>query len=163
MGSNDRQDAGADDSGGRADQTVAPAGSGAEGDTGAPSLDDRLSLDSAGKAPRGGFDADGRARDYLGRIIPSRVNWLKLIRAVPQLVAGPERAFRRTVPQSFWTLDTDDEGAAVALVSCPCGETPEVPISRVVECQCERFYFALVSRVLVANSPQDREPETPVS
>ena len=91
------------------------------------------------------------------------MNWLKLIRAVPQLVAGPERAFKRQVPDQFFSFDTDADGYPVAVVACPCGETPEVPISRCVECECGRFYFGVGARVLVANSPQDREAETPVT
>lgn len=100
------------------------------------------------------LDADGRERDALGRVVPSRLNWLKLIRGLPSLVAGPNRAFARRVPDSFFTLDAEEDGTQVAVVACPCGQAPRIPFARCVECTCERFYLALRDRVLVANSPE---------
>lgn len=100
------------------------------------------------------YDIDGRARDDLGRILPSPFNWAKLIRAVPSLVAGPERAFRKTVPEEFYTADTLEDGTPVFVIACPCGAAPSVPISRALTCRCWRFYLALADRVLVANSPK---------
>jgi hypothetical protein len=77
------------------------------------------------------------------------------------LFIGDSRAFRRQVPDSFFALDSEEDGTEVAVVACPCGSEPRVPLSRCVECDCERFYLAITGRVLVANSPQDRESTEP--
>jgi hypothetical protein len=109
------------------------------------------------------YDRDGRARDDLGRIQPSRVNWLGLIRAIPSLIHGPNPAFDRRVPPEFWASDTDEDRAPVAVVACPCGEEPRPRVTQCVECECGRFYLATGNSVLVANSPRPLpEDPTPV-
>jgi hypothetical protein len=72
------------------------------------------------------------------------------------LFVGSNPAFRRRVPDEFFTLDVEEDGTEVAVVACPCGSEPRVPLARCTACSCERFYLALGKRVLVANSPQDR-------
>lgn len=56
------------------------------------------------------------------------------------------------VPPDFWTLDTDDEGFTVAVVACPCGETPRVEALGLVTCECERGFFFTGEEITVINS-----------
>jgi len=80
---------------------------------------------------------------------------------VPQLVAGEDRAFDRRVPDSFFSEDVEDDGTAVRVIACPCGEEPRVPIARCLECSCGRFYLAVSTSVMVANGPLSRAPDSP--
>lgn len=102
------------------------------------------------------YDRTGRAIDNLGRIVPSRLNWLNIFRAVPSLAGR----FGREVPPEFLSDDVQD-GVPGAVVACPCGGEPFVAITKVVECECERFYLNLGKCVKVANSPQDRDEAEP--
>lgn len=116
-------------------------------------LRDRLPLDSRGRAPAG-VDVDGRVRDRLGRLTPSRFNWLKLLRAVPSLFAGAKPPFGKKVPDDFYTQDADEDGTVVYVIACPCGAEPRVPLAGCTECRCWRFYLAVGGSVRVANSPR---------
>lgn len=100
------------------------------------------------------MDADGRERDPFDRLVPSRLNWVKLSRAVPGLMAQ----FNTRVPDQFFAFEVED-GTAVAVIACPCGEEPKVPIGSCTECTCERFYLATATSARVANSPVHRESD----
>lgn len=102
-----------------------------------------------------GFTPGGQRLDNLGRTQPTRVNWLMLMHAIPGMIG---EAFKVTVPDSYISLDVEEDGTEVVVVACPCGFTPRVPIARVAECECERFYLATGNRVLVANSPEQPTP-----
>lgn len=106
-----------------------------------------------------GRDEDGYLRDNLGRRFPTKINLLWMFRAVPGMIDQ----FSREVPDDFFTLDTLDDGTPVAVIACPCGETPMPVSGGMAECECERFYLNLGSRIKVANSPQDREAAEPAS
>lgn len=86
-------------------------------------------------------DADGRARDALGRHVPHRLSWITLARGVPGLLEQ-----FRPVPVGYWHLE---EGGAV--VTCPCGHVPSVTVDS-VRCKCGRIYL-FAQTVYVANSP----------
>lgn len=117
----------------------------------------RRTSDVPYEAQPGYIDRDGRWRDRLDRIVPSRFNYLKLERAVPGLLSQ----YRKRVPPEFLSDDVEEDGQPVRVVACPCGEAPRVPVGRSVECACERFYLAIGSGVCVANSPT--QVETPVT
>jgi hypothetical protein len=87
-------------------------------------------------------DAYGREHDRLGRIVPHRVSWMTLGRAIPGLL---ERF--RPIPADYYE-DLDDR----ALVHCPCGEEVSVRTGESEQCQCERIYL-FAGRAHVANSP----------
>jgi hypothetical protein len=79
-----------------------------------------------------------------GKIQPRRFSSLTMLKAVP----GVMGFFSEEVPGEFWTRDADLAGP-IAVVSCPCGAEVEVPEGRTAPCECERWYFNVVSRVLV--------------
>lgn len=97
-----------------------------------------------------GYDQDGHLIDTLGRSQPTRLNWLHFIRAVPGLATQ----FDRKVPDEFWSVDALEDRTPVAVIACPCGKEPIIPLGSCVECDCERFYLYLGSTIRVANSPR---------
>ena len=98
------------------------------------------------------YDQDGRARDDLGRVVPSRINWVTLSRAVPGIL----RQFNQVVPASFWSQESEDE----AVVACPCGEEPTVRCGSATVCACGRFYLN-TGRSMRVFRPDDVEPGVP--
>jgi hypothetical protein len=84
--------------------------------------------------------------DGMGKIVPHGLTWVTYLRGMPWLI----EYFDQQVPPAFWAEDVSDEGEPIVLVSCPCGEEPQVRPATCVECACERFYFAVGGRVLVA-------------
>lgn len=78
------------------------------------------------------------------------------------------------VPDEYWALDVNAEGYSVAIVSCPCGMTPQVEVGKVIEpcrryegdlrtwdpetdpLECERAYSFTGSAVYVWNSQRSK-------
>lgn len=56
------------------------------------------------------------------------------------------------IPDAFWSSDVDD-GDEVAVVSCPCGEEPRVPLNSMRACECSRVFFHAGRDVRAANRP----------
>lgn len=73
---------------------------------------------------------------------PEQVNLSLFLQSVP----GLAEQFKTVVPAEFWQQMKDD----LAAISCPCGESPDLPPGRVVECQCNRFYLWTGPQVRVA-------------
>lgn len=59
----------------------------------------------------------------------------------------------RQIPDEFWVEDADDAGHTLAVVACPCGESPGVLALASDECPCGRIYFFDSRHVYVGNSP----------
>lgn len=89
------------------------------------------------------LDAEGREHDRLGRLVPHRLSWVALSRAVPGLLAR-----FKPVPVDYWQRGVDH-----AVIRCPCGEQPCVGEGQSVQCQCDRIYL-LADIPHVANSPR---------
>lgn len=72
-------------------------------------------------------DASFANEDLLGRKQPRRLGFPTL--ASPLMNGGmhPER-----IPDEYWALDVNDEGFSVAVVSCPCGMTPQIEVGLVI-------------------------------
>lgn len=65
-------------------------------------------------------------------------------------------AFDREVPSEYWSLDTVDSfprALPVAVISCPCGETPEAVAGVAQTCDCGRAFLFSGQAVKVAFSP----------
>lgn len=88
--------------------------------------------------------------DLLGRAQPHGFSWITWFRAFPFLI----EFFDQDVPDDFWTVESYADGLRVMSVACPCGETPSVPETKCVECDCGRFYLNLGERIKVAR-PED--------
>lgn len=65
------------------------------------------------------------------------------------------------IPAEYWSLSVDEEDFSVAVVSCPCGESPEVNAGGLVMCACERGFFFTSEEVFVVNSQKGRQPDDP--
>lgn len=83
-------------------------------------------------------------------------------------VRGPEgdliAAFNKRVPDEYWSQDVRDAFPAplpTAVISCPCGATPEAVAGKPVVCECERAFVFDGRSVRVAFSPEPNRP-TPV-
>jgi hypothetical protein len=76
---------------------------------------------------------------------PKRLD-LRVMFRVPGLLAQ----YTRRVPPEFWTIDDQ-----TAVISCPCGRSPEVPEYGFGHCGCGRF-FIYDGRTVRARPP---EPE----
>lgn len=63
------------------------------------------------------------------------------------------------IPGEYWTLDLDGDGFSVAVVACPCGQTPNVTAGSFAMCRCERAYLFTGADVSVLNSPKGRGSE----
>jgi hypothetical protein len=62
--------------------------------------------------------------------------------------------FGRKVPDEFFSLDRNDEDdeEPIAVVACPCGGTPQVPVDGVRGCDgCARIFVFTGRDVLVAD------------
>jgi hypothetical protein len=67
--------------------------------------------------------------------------------------------FDKEVPPDFWNEDAEAE-RAVAVIACPCGESPEVKLHSTEFCTgCERVFWFLGDKVLVAKDPSRAEDE----
>lgn len=65
------------------------------------------------------------------------------------------------VPRTYWQREKNEEGYTTAVVRCPCGEAnPHIEIGCVKKCQCERYYYYAVDKVLVFNSPKTKASAT---
>lgn len=63
-----------------------------------------------------------------------------MLRAFPWLV----KAFQTVVPELFWgEFEDPDDGQAVAIISCGCGETIWAGGATATECACGRFFLHL--------------------
>lgn len=72
------------------------------------------------------------------------------------LLHGIMGAFDREVPAEYWSQDTRESfpvNLPVAVISCPCGETPEAVAGVAVTCGCERAFLYTGQIVKVAFSP----------
>jgi hypothetical protein len=107
------------------------------------------------------LDPDGRARNALDRQYPRRLGVDSFLRT-PDFGLAIAEAFKQAVPDGFWTLDTDEDGDEIAMVSCPCGGEPSAAINRTVECECGRYYLNLGTEVRVFR-PEDVEAGLPKS
>lgn len=59
--------------------------------------------------------------------------------------------FKKRVPDEFVSLDRDeDTEEMLAVVACPCGGTPKVPVGGIRGCDCERVFVYTGQIVLVA-------------
>lgn len=58
-----------------------------------------------------------------------------------------------SVPDEFWSLDELDDGNRVAVIACPCGQSPVVPFSNFHICKgddCARVFFNMGQEIRVA-------------
>src|SRR4051812_37320745 len=60
------------------------------------------------------------------------------------------------VPSDFWRMDVSEEGFSVAVIACPCGSEPVVEVGCLQSCECERYFYFAIDKVLVFNSPKTR-------
>lgn len=81
--------------------------------------------------------AEPRHRDSIKYL--RRFNLLTFQRAVPGMFSVWD-GLRRQVPEDFVNHDTDEDGVPVAVVACPCGETPAVRLAALVTCDCRRVF-----------------------
>lgn len=101
--------------------------------------------------------SDGRIRDRLGRKIPHRLDVLSFANGIPGFI---ER-FDVSVPGEFWSQDVDDDGRALAVVACPCGNTPKIIAGRLATCAnegCPRVFAFTGQAVLVSGTPPRERP-----
>lgn len=85
------------------------------------------------------------------QVIPHRFSPFKIMREL----RGMAEQFR-AIPDHYWSPPPEDSGEdprRIAIVNCPCGETPNVPIADLRECACGRFYTFLGKQVQVALGP----------
>jgi hypothetical protein len=85
----------------------------------------------------------------------------------------------KEIPGGYWTLDVDDDGYTIAIVACPCGDSPQIPAGAGHCCQgdwcradeqrgvpepnyekCPRSYVFTGDSVWVAGSPIERQLQT---
>lgn len=99
------------------------------------------------------YDDQGRPRNWRDQIVPHQMNAVSFMQ-VPDLLAQ-----FKEIPGDFWVQDVNDEGDSVALISCPCGHTPEVTTGGLSECTCHRFFLSTGQRVLAANRPKQYADE----
>jgi hypothetical protein len=65
------------------------------------------------------------------------------------------------VPPDFWSEDVEAE-RSVAIVACPCGQEPHVPLHRTEFCSgCNRVFWYLGDRIKVARNPDAEPSEEP--
>jgi hypothetical protein len=91
--------------------------------------------------------------------LPRRPNWLTFIQAVPGIFSESD-LLATVVPEDFVTADVDGE-EPVAVIACPCGETPSVALARSKACNCRRIFLNLGSEVRVyrPDHQEDAAPE----
>lgn len=85
------------------------------------------------------------------QVIPHHFSALRIMLEIKDM----SKQFQE-IPDRFWSPPPEDSGEdprRVAIVSCPCGETPNVPVAEIRECGCGRFYSFLGRKVKVACGP----------
>lgn len=85
--------------------------------------------------------------------------------ASTRLLQGIIAAFDREVPSEYWSLDVKEafpRSLPVAMVSCPCGETPAAVGGVAVTCECGRAFLFTGKAVKVAFSPAPKA-QTPAA
>lgn len=103
------------------------------------------------------YDDDLRPRDWRGRIVPHQLGAVQMLASI----TGGLAAFK-SIPDEFWGRD-DDNDVQIAVVSCPCGETPQVELNKLTQCLCHRFFAYTGRSVMCANRPgQWAEEPVPV-
>lgn len=70
---------------------------------------------------------------------PRKMNMLTFVQAAPGLFSDWS-GLRTAVPGDFVTLDADDDGKLIAVIACPCGESPAVPSLGLRTCNCNRVF-----------------------
>lgn len=96
----------------------------------------------------GGFVDAVTTRDPVGRRSLRQFRGIELLEAVPGMIAQ----FSRTVPDDMWAEDVDEEFTveekptlirrrSVAVMACPCGAEPRIPLGNFVVCECDRAYL----------------------
>lgn len=94
--------------------------------------------------------------DLLGRPQPHRLNAISFTEAIPGWLAR----YDKRVPDEFFSLDRDDD-EQVAVIACPCGDTPRVPVGGVRGCDgCDRSFVFTGRDVLVARKGDVEGPST---
>lgn len=73
--------------------------------------------------------------------MPSKMNWLTFARAVPGIFT--EWDGLKHVPEEFVSADADDDGRPLAVIACPCGETPSVGLALSTTCNCRRVFIGV--------------------
>lgn len=97
------------------------------------------------------FESIRPHHDRVNRRHPHRFSPLVLVRQAIQLGIPFD-----VIPAEYWLLTTDREGYSVAVIACPCGDTPVVDAGGIEQCPCERAYFFTGDDVSVLNSPKAR-------
>ena len=65
----------------------------------------------------------------------------RLMAGIHGILWVAERIPNVLVPPEFWSLDADEDGQEVAVVSCPCGHAPTVALLEApAKCECERYF-----------------------
>lgn len=90
--------------------------------------------------------------DLLGRKFPHRMNFLTMVVELAKHGSVPVGELS-PIPRQAWSEDVDDDKVTVAVVSCPCEQTPVVPLCEPVQCECDRVYYHAGDDILVSNSP----------
>jgi hypothetical protein len=109
---------------------------------------------------RGSFPPEYQGRP--GQRLPRRFSALSWASVLP----GYLQQFDGEVPGDYWTIDALDASSrlpAVATVSCPCGEEPQVSQNGTALCggeNCGRTFMLVGERIRVARYKPDAEPET---
>lgn len=101
------------------------------------------------------YDSIERPHDLLGRKQPHILGSFGVLKVAMQ--AGMPAPI--TVPSTKWQQGLNEDGFSQAEVMCPCGGCPKPEVGCVVGCECERYYYFAVDRVLVFNSPR-AQPRT---
>lgn len=94
------------------------------------------------------LDERGRPVDLHRRVIPHQLSAVTFSHAV---LPGFLAQFTGRVPDEFYSLDRDeDDDDPMAVIACPCGGTPSVPVGQIRGCDCERVFIYTGREVLVA-------------
>lgn len=91
---------------------------------------------------------------------PRKPNWLTFIRAAPGLISEWD-GFRTVVPEEFVSADADLDSNPLAVVACPCGESPAMPVAGSKACNCRRVFLNLGTEVRVWRPPLTDEEYAP--
>lgn len=76
-------------------------------------------------------------RDFVK--MPRKLDLTIIARAVPGLFSE-WNGLDFAVPEEFVSHDADEEGRPLAVVACPCGESPVVPLAGLRACNCRRVF-----------------------
>lgn len=65
----------------------------------------------------------------------------RLMSGIVGIVWVSEHVPNTLVPSEYWALDADDAGEQIAVISCPCGHSPTIPLLEApIKCECERYF-----------------------